>query len=118
MEVCAEPYVNVWGFTINEDATCPLCHVVLPFDDEIIERFGDAVSQFFAGITRPTVSCPHFPLPPPFEEWKTTLHLGFAYLAFQFWNWPSFDPTDWKVDIPGLISEELGHEVVTTLGRI
>jgi hypothetical protein len=118
MEVYAKPYVNVWGFTINEDATCPLCHVVLPFEDQVVERFGEAASQFIAGSARPAVSCPRCSIASAAQKWKTSLHLGFAYLAFQFWNWPPFDPTDWKVDIPGLISEELGHEVVTTLGRI
>jgi hypothetical protein len=118
MEVCAKPYVNLWGFTINEDAACPQCYVVLPFENLIIERFAEAASQFIAGNSRPAVCCPRCSASSAVQEWKTRVHLGFAYLAFQFWNWPPFDPIDWNLDIPGLISEELGHDVVTTLGRI
>jgi hypothetical protein len=39
-------------------------------------------------------------------------------LAFEFWNWPPFIPEYWKIDIPAMVSEGLGHEVVTTLGHI
>jgi hypothetical protein len=118
MEVNTGQWVNELGFLFVEDYTCPRCAAQFPEDHAVAEQFYDAVSQFYGGVSRPVITCPRCLIGSAVQEWRSSNHLGFAHLAFGFWNWPPLDSAAWAVDIPRLLSEVLGHEVVLTQGRL
>jgi hypothetical protein len=84
----------------------------------LADQFYDAGRQFCGGVARPMVLCPRCAAASAVQEWRFSNHLGFVYLAFVFWNWPPFDEPGWKVDVPALISEVVGHKVVVAFGRV
>jgi hypothetical protein len=118
MEVHTGRWVNELGFLCVEDYTCPRCATQFPWDDAVADQFYSAARQFQGGVNRPVISCPRCLVGSPVREWRTGNHLGFAHLAFGFWNWPPFDSAAWAIDIPRLLSEVLGHEVILTYGRL
>lgn len=107
MQVCAERWVNQFGFTLLEALVCPRCGASYSWDDSVGKRFMDAVGEFYDGSDEPQVSCPACGLDSSAPLWHTKPHMGFAHLAFMFYNWPRFDSSSWKVDIPRLIGKTL-----------
>jgi hypothetical protein len=120
MEVETGPWVNAFGFRFVKEYACPQCGAVFSCDDVggVPNQFYDAIAPFMNGTARPVVSCARCSAASTVQEWRSSNHLGFVYLAFVFWNWPPFDDPGWKVDVPALISEVVGHKVVVAYGRV
>jgi ribosomal protein S27AE len=118
MEVRVGPWFNEFSFQFIQNYMCPRCSVVLAGHDVMADQFYEAAAQFFGGVARPMVLCPRCSDASAAQEWRFTNHLGFVYLAFVFYDWPPFDDTGWKVDLPALISEVLGHKIAIAFGRV
>jgi ribosomal protein S27AE len=118
LEVQTGPWFNWFSGHFIQNYACPRCNVVFPQDDALADQFYDAGRQFYGGVARPMVLCPRCSAASAVQEWRFSNHLGFVYLAFVFWNWPPFDEPGWKVDVPALISEVVGHKVVVAFGRV
>lgn len=119
VEVCTDRWINQLGFSCIDGFSCPLCAAFYPLDDHLVaDRFVKAIGSYLDGRDELEVLCPACNAPATAPLWKTTPHLGFANLAFQFWNWPPLDGDSWKVDIPALIAQASGHDTLLTYGRL
>ena len=118
LELKTGRWVNVWAFPILSYFMCPCCGEKFEVDDAVGGEFARAFREFIDGVARPVVACPKCSRESAAQEWPTEPHLGFAHLAFVFWNWPYFHDGFWAVDIPQLIAEELNHKIVLTFGKI
>lgn len=119
MEPCVGRWINEHGFAGFDGFTCIECNrKFAPDDESVAGPFAKAIGEFFKGVDDPPVSCPGCGVASSVRRWKTDPHGGFVNLAFQFWNWPPFSFDSWTVDIPAMISEATGHEVITTYGRL
>jgi ribosomal protein S27AE len=118
MEVHAGPWFNAFYFQFVQNYMCPRCSVVLAGHEVMADQFYEAAGQFYGGVARPMVFCPRCSEASAAQEWRSTNHLGFVYLAFVFWNWPPLDDAGWKVDLPALMSEVLGRKVAMAFGRV
>jgi hypothetical protein len=118
LEVVTGRWVNVWAFPILSYFMCPCCGEKFEVDHAVGNEFGRAAREFCDGFAKPVVSCPRCSRESAAQEWPTQPHLGFAHLAFLFWNWPFFGDGFWTIDIPQLIAEELNHRTVLTFGKV
>ena len=118
VEIHAEKWVNVFGFTVFESAKCPACEKTFGNRSEIMTPLSAAVSHFLKRDEPTTLQCPSCQKTQTVQSWITTPHLGFCHVAAQFWNWPRFDAPGWQISIPEIASRILETNVVTTFGRM
>lgn len=113
-------HFNEWALGEALDGfVCPACQVeVGPLDEEfreaVFEKVGECLKKSGPGF----VACPICRKKNGLTNWICRPPLGFGNLSFSFWNWPPLDWDSWKIDVPGIIRETTGHQVVTTYGRI
>ena len=118
IEVKTGRWVNVFGFPILSYFMCPCCGETFRVDHSVGDEFARAADEFLNGVAKPVVACPNCLQESAAQDWPTKPHLGFAHLAFVFWNWWFFGDDCWTVDVPRLIAEELDHNVVLTFGKV
>ncbi|QDU57636.1 hypothetical protein Pan181_38550 [Aeoliella mucimassa] len=119
MEPCIGRWVNSLGFTCLDGFTCSECNQKFaPGDDSVAGPFAGAIGEFMIGVDDPTVCCPSCGAAHSVRNWLTVPHFGFVNLAFQFWNWPPFGTSSWKVNIPAIVQEVTDHQVIVTHGRL
>ncbi len=121
MDIYTKPWVNDYGIIGLDSALCPVCKTDFTMDSydllsQIKESFADASQNFLSKKHQPRISCPNCKTSSHATKWKTQPHLGFCNLAFIFWNWPPFE--NWRINIPDIISQTLGREIVLTYGRL
>jgi hypothetical protein len=111
---------NQWSLgPVCEYFACPDCNQKHdPFDSPIVEAIIDAVGQWYERSGDMLVLCPACRSSSQLTQWKSRPPLGFGNLSFRFWNWPSFDLTVWKLDIPAMVRAITGHSIVTSWGRV
>jgi len=117
VEVYSEPYINLWGSTIRSTLECPHCRCSFHSDHYLWSYLARAAGQFLQGNYEAKVDCVECHVANEARRWRTEPHLGFCFLAFEFWGWPPFSSDAWRIDIPKLISDAIGYEVAETCGR-
>jgi hypothetical protein len=76
------------------------------------------MGDFVHGNANPAVPCPICGKEHSVKAWVTRPHLGFSNLAFVFWNWPAFDSSPWRINVPEIISQVLRHSIIVTYGKV
>ncbi|MER6128438.1 hypothetical protein ABT173_38910 [Streptomyces sp. NPDC001795] len=104
-----------------QHATCPQCATRTDFYTEAWENiegawepFGDAINAWHkAGEA--AVSCRHCGVASDLRAWTwADDYFAFAYLGFEFWNWPEFD-RQFLTDFARMLD---GHHVVRVWGKL
>ncbi|MGH1349801.1 MAG: hypothetical protein ACRBBN_03195 [Methyloligellaceae bacterium] len=121
MDIHTKAWVNDYGIIGLDSALCPVCKIELTTDSfdllsVLKESFAEAGENFVSRKHQPRVSCPNCKTSSHVSRWKTQPHLGFCSLAFIFWNWPPFE--SWRINIPEIISQTLGRDIILTYGRL
>lgn len=117
--VCADRWVNQFGFLCIDGFTCPACLAHFKLGKNVVsDEFGKAVGSFLDGRDNLDVGCPNCATSNAAPKWKTEPHLGFTNLAFQFWNWPPLNSNSWRIDIPAIVETETSHKVILTYGHL
>ncbi len=102
--------INGLEFNLLSDMTCPVCLT------ESTGRAADdmacgAAADFYASGTIPAIECPACREETDARDWVSSNVPGFAYLAYEFWNWPDLRLPGWTVDIPGLMRAAAGAPI-------
>ena len=118
VKVHAQRYVNFWAFPVFESAECPACEVAQCEDEVFFDGLYECVSMFMNDGVAPDIHCPACGNPHPGKQWKCTPDVGISFLAIEFWNWPPFDATGWKVSVPKMIEERTNRTLSTSWGRM
>ena len=116
VEIHAEPWVNVWGFTQFAGASCPRCN--RERGQDFLDDVGSLVENYLKSGVVPHIPCPSWKSAHLIHDWQCDPHLGFANLAVVFWNWAPFDDLDWQINIPALLEGQLKRRFACTFGRM
>lgn len=116
-----EPHIgrgfNEWALgPVFEGMTCPACSSTT--EDFGGEELWSAISEWLSQSGSGLVQCPKCATRLPITELQCDPPLGFGNLSFRFWNWPPLDSSAWKINIPAIIGEATGHNIIHTWGRI
>ena len=118
VEIHAELWLNIWGFTVFDWTECPVCHRRFPDGHSVLEGLIDAAANFYNQEGTTDVVCPECGSISEVREWTTRPHLGLSHLAAVFWNWPDFESKGWNVSIPEIASQAAGVPLVTSFGHV
>jgi hypothetical protein len=118
VEIHADKWVNMYGFTVFEWARCPSCDQTFKADSEIMNPLYDAVGDFINNAEPSMLKCPACERYCTIQSWVTQPHLGLCHLAVQFWNWPDFNADGWRISIPDIASRAIGCSLISTYGRM
>lgn len=102
--------INGLEFNMLYDITCPACRKDT-LEDAASDLAGQAAAVFYETGTIPDITCPHCAVATDAREWVSGNVPAFAYLSYEFWNWPDFHVGGWKTDIPALMSKAAGSPV-------
>lgn len=116
VQVIAEPWVNILGFTQLSEAVCPRCEN--DCGDDFLDAVGSHVEPFTSSGLVPDIECPACQSNSSIHRWTCDPHLGFANLAIVFWNWAAFDDPTWRINIPALLEDRLGRSLTSTYGQV
>jgi hypothetical protein len=102
-------------------ATCPACANRTDFYTEswddiegAWEPFGEAINAWHK-TGDATVACQHCGLASDLRAWTwADEYFAFAYLGFEFWNWPEFSPA-FLADFARVLD---GHRLVRVWGKL
>ncbi len=120
VEPRVERHFNYWAYGPSFcGITCPKCS--REFRDDLTpfgESFSNAFSEWIEGSESALLACPACSSKTPLVDWPATNPFGFCNFSLTFWNWPLFDQPEWLVDIPTLLQEITGHNIVSSFGKI
>jgi len=100
---------GVNGLDLNNlyDMTCPAC--MADTQGEEAEDLAEiAANQFYHDGVIPKITCPACGTASDARDWVSSNVPAFAYLSYEFWNWPDFQVGGWTTDIPSLMSKAAG----------
>lgn len=115
---CIERYVNFFGFVVFEQSQCPNCHRTFSGDHELMDVIYDCVAAFINDDRLDDIVCPACRATSRCNHWLCVPDLGFCHLAIEFWNWPPFDATGWRLDIPELLERRTGRKLAIGWGHM
>jgi hypothetical protein len=118
VKVCAERYVNFFGFPIFECAVCPSCHASFAKDPSVMDQLYQCVGNFLNDDRFGDICCPTCLTSAQCTSWTTVPDIGLAYLGIEFWNWPPLSMPSWRISIPELIADRLGRTMSIGWGRL
>lgn len=117
VEILSTPWVNHFGVTVFETAVCPRCGHEHQ-EDFLDDQLQTAMDSFESDLTVPMIACHACGVASRIHDWTCVPHLGFVNLAVVFWNWPPFEAPGWRLNVPALISQEIGHPLVESYGHV
>ncbi|MFF3330393.1 hypothetical protein ACFYWX_12675 [Streptomyces sp. NPDC002888] len=94
--------------------TCPRCTTASVEEGGLAERFGTATSTWYETGSA-DVECPACAESVPLSAWRWSDNsLAFAYLGFEFWNWPAL-----AEEFRARMAEFLdGHSTAYLMGKL
>lgn len=111
-------YINFFGFPVFEYSKCPACKDRFSGDHPVMEAIYDCVGVFINDERLEPITCPSCSEIISCDRWISAPDLGFCHVAVEFWNWPAFDASGWKLSIPDLLNERTGRRLVTSWGHM
>ena len=105
-----------------EGFSCPSCGAVISHNSSDRDKFGDrlgrSIGAWYEGSATAVLACTRCNSPGLLTSWQFKPPLGLGELAFVFWNWPPLTWDSWTLNVPQLVQDVTGHEIVRTWGRI
>jgi|GEM_PF-1644074 len=120
VEVTVGRHFNVWAVGPSfQGLICPACNANFEWDDEAFKgSLGKAIGEWHHRSGPGQLACPRCGKAPAITKWHCKPPFGFGNLSFTFWNWPALDSPSWKIEIPALVKQLTGHNIISTYGHI
>ena len=115
------------GRTYNEWAAgpsyewcaCKNCHARIgDMDSQFNKDLMASLNSWKSNTNSTQLICPQCHVGADITAWPSKPPFAFGNLTIQFWNWPPFDKSGWKLDISSLIQAATNHRLVYTWGHV
>lgn len=118
VKLCTQRYVNFFGFPVFEYASCPTCNERFPDNKSLMDAIYECVGSFINDDQLDNIVCPSCAAEIRCDQWVCVPDIGFCRLAIEFWNWPSFIASGWRLSIPDFLNERTGRKLAHSWGHM